>query len=196
VHRAQQVHFHADHQHQHQLQQLHTHLPASQASTDASGLRPQPRPHPIHATLLQARRQEAQLRAAEARLAELRNEMLLREDNYNKVFKNGSAGSKVLDVANAMSAKQGVMDWMLKKTASGRSGTGTTGRLSSGSRDSKGGGQRVQLDGEQSALVRLCTTVVLSCSVRMARDSVWLDNPDCSRSAACGARRRSRQVLC
>jgi hypothetical protein len=86
---------------------------------------------------IQSRRQEEQVRAAEARVAELRNEMLLREDNYNKVFKNGGAGSKVLDVANAMSAQQGVMDWMLKpkKTASGRAGS-TAGRLSIGSRDS------------------------------------------------------------
>ncbi len=90
--------------------------------------------YPCHNLLpaaAQARRHEEQARAAEVRLAELRNEMLLREDNYNKVFRNGGAGSKVLDVGNAMSAQQGVMDWMLKpkKAASGRQGGQGAGRL-------------------------------------------------------------------
>ncbi len=31
-----------------------------------------------------------------------------------QVFKNGGAGGRVLDVASAMSAQQGVVDWMLK----------------------------------------------------------------------------------
>jgi hypothetical protein len=35
------------------------------------------------------------------------------------VFKNGGAGGRVLDVASAMSAQQGVVDWMLKPRKSG-----------------------------------------------------------------------------
>lgn len=58
--------------------------------------------------------QEEALQTAETRLHHLRNEMLLREENYNKHFRNGGVGEKVLDVGSAASAHGEVMDWMLK----------------------------------------------------------------------------------
>jgi hypothetical protein len=51
-----------------------------------------------------------------------------------QVFKNGGAGGRVLDVASAMSAQQGVMDWMLKpprKSGTVKGGGGRAGRVSS-----------------------------------------------------------------
>eukprot|EP00775_Hariotina_reticulata_P010893 gene10893-11047_t len=65
----------------------------------------------LKATL--AAREEA-LQTAEMRLHHLRNEMLLREENYNKHFRNGGVGEKVLDVGSAASAHNEVVDWMLK----------------------------------------------------------------------------------
>jgi hypothetical protein len=56
-----------------------------------------------------------QVRTSEERMAALRAELLLREDNYNKHFRNGGAGEKVLAVGAALSAQADVMDWMLKK---------------------------------------------------------------------------------
>lgn len=38
------------------------------------------------------------------RMAQLRNEMLLREANYNKTFSNGGLGERVLNVGSAMNA--------------------------------------------------------------------------------------------
>lgn len=61
-------------------------------------------------------------------MAQLRAELLLREENYNKHFKNGGAGEKVLSVGAAMNAQSGVMDWMLKK----KEAPGTHGRKASG----------------------------------------------------------------
>jgi hypothetical protein len=47
-------------------------------------------------------------------LLQLRGEMLLREENYNKHFRNGGAGARVLDVTSAAGSQQGLVDWMLK----------------------------------------------------------------------------------
>lgn len=44
------------------------------------------------------RQLEELVRTSEERMAQLRAELLLREDNYNKHFKNGGAGEKVGDV--------------------------------------------------------------------------------------------------
>ncbi len=60
-------------------------------------------------------------------MAHLRAELLLREESYNKHFKNGGAGEKVLAVGAALNAQSGVMDWMLKKKDSTRKGSGRTG---------------------------------------------------------------------
>lgn len=62
------------------------------------------------------RERDEALRTVEERMAQLRGEMLLREGNYNKHFRNGGVGEKVLDVGTAMNAQQGVVDWMLKST--------------------------------------------------------------------------------
>jgi hypothetical protein len=80
----------------------------------------------LKATL--AAREEA-LQTAENRVIHLRNEMLLREENYNKHFRNGGVGERVLDVGGAASADSEVMDWMLN---SGR-------RRMTGDRHSSGG---------------------------------------------------------
>jgi hypothetical protein len=40
-------------------------------------------------------------------MAHLRAELLLREENYNKHFKNGGAGEKVLSVGAALNAQAG-----------------------------------------------------------------------------------------
>jgi hypothetical protein len=61
----------------------------------------------------------AALQAAQARLGQLRGEMLLREETYNKRFSNGGAGARVLDVEAALGAEQGVLDWMLKGAGAG-----------------------------------------------------------------------------
>mmetsp|Transcript_13940 Transcript_13940/g.37680 ORF Transcript_13940/g.37680 Transcript_13940/m.37680 type:complete len:170 (+) Transcript_13940:3-512(+) len=67
------------------------------------------------------------MRTSEERMAKLRAEMLLREENYNNHFKNGGAGTKMLNANAAMNAQSGVMDWMLKKRDSaGRKGSGRT----------------------------------------------------------------------
>lgn len=70
----------------------------------------------------------AQVRTSEERMQQLRAELLLREENYNKHFKNGGAGEKVLSVGAAMNAQAGVMDWMLKKNkeSAHRKGSGRT----------------------------------------------------------------------
>ncbi|KAG1679463.1 hypothetical protein FOA52_007755 [Chlamydomonas sp. UWO 241] len=67
---------------------------------------------------------EERVRTAEERMVQLRKELLLREDNYNKHFKNGGAGEKVLNVDSALNGDSAVMGWMLnKKDASGRKGS-------------------------------------------------------------------------
>jgi hypothetical protein len=53
-----------------------------------------------------------------------------REENYNKHFKNGGAGERVLDVTSALTSQQDMVDWMLK--AGGRR---------TGDRDAAGGGR-------------------------------------------------------
>ncbi len=68
------------------------------------------------------RERDEALRTSEERMAQLRSEMLLREENYNKHFRNGGLGEKVLDVGAAMGSQQGVVDWMLK--AKSRRSTG------------------------------------------------------------------------
>lgn len=67
---------------------------------------------------------EELVRTAEERMQQLRKELLLREDNYNKHFKNGGAGEKVLNVAGAMNAESDVMSWM--GVNKGRKGSATT----------------------------------------------------------------------
>lgn len=47
----------------------------------------------------------AQMRTSEERMAKLRAEMLLREENYNNHFKNGGAGTKMLNPSAAMNAQ-------------------------------------------------------------------------------------------
>ncbi len=59
------------------------------------------------------RKLEELVRSSEERMAQLRAELLLREENYNKHFKNGGAGEKVLNVDSALHAKTDVVDWML-----------------------------------------------------------------------------------
>lgn len=61
-----------------------------------------------------SRTQAGELRLIEERMAQLRGELLLREENYNKTFSNGGAGEKTLSVDKALNAQQGVVDWMLK----------------------------------------------------------------------------------
>lgn len=46
-----------------------------------------------------------QVRTSEERMQQLRAELLLREENYNKHFKNGGAGEKVLAVGAALNAQ-------------------------------------------------------------------------------------------
>lgn len=38
--------------------------------------------------------------------------MLLREDNYNKHFRNGGAADRVLDVSGAIASSSAVSRWM------------------------------------------------------------------------------------
>ena len=57
---------------------------------------------------------EEAVRNAEERMTQLRREMLLREENYNKTFRNGGVGERVLGVDSAIGAQQEVVDWMLK----------------------------------------------------------------------------------
>ncbi|KAK9810350.1 hypothetical protein WJX72_009243 [[Myrmecia] bisecta] len=61
--------------------------------------------------------QAGELRLLEERLAQMRGELLLREENYNKTFSNGGAGEKALAVDKALNAQQGVVDWMLKSSS-------------------------------------------------------------------------------
>eukprot|EP00198_Chlamydomonas_reinhardtii_P001640 XP_001690976.1 hypothetical protein CHLREDRAFT_188583 [Chlamydomonas reinhardtii] len=88
------------------------------------------------------RQLEELVRTSEERMAQLRAELLLREDNYNKHFKNGGAGEKVLNVDMAMNAQSGVVDWMLgnkKKPGAGTAGDGGAGKGASMGRDSGSG---------------------------------------------------------
>jgi hypothetical protein len=55
-------------------------------------------------------------------MAQLRGEMLLREENYNKHFRNGGLGERVLDVGLAAGAQSEVMGWMLKSNTSSGGG--------------------------------------------------------------------------
>lgn len=68
-----------------------------------------------------AAREEA-LKTAEDRMAALRAEMLLREENYNKHFRHGGVGERVLDVNVAAAAQSEVMGWMFKGSAGGAVG--------------------------------------------------------------------------
>ena len=63
-----------------------------------------------------------QVGESDSRLQQLNGELLLREDMYNKTFANGGAGLRVLDVSQAMSAQQTVVDWMLKPNSPTRKG--------------------------------------------------------------------------
>jgi hypothetical protein len=45
--------------------------------------------------------------------------MLLREENYNKHFRNGGMGERVLDVGLAAVAQSEVVGWMLKSSSGG-----------------------------------------------------------------------------
>lgn len=82
-----------------------------------------------------AAREEA-LRTAEDRMAALRAEMLLREESYNKHFRNGGMGERVLNVGSAAGAHSEVMGWMLKGaggTAAAHSSGNTANGLGVGS---------------------------------------------------------------
>ena len=57
-------------------------------------------------------RMERELRDAEDALVQLRRQMLLREENYNRHFKNGGAGHRVLDVGGALASAKKVTAWM------------------------------------------------------------------------------------
>lgn len=59
------------------------------------------------------RAKDGQLKASEDQMHKLRREMLLREDNYNKHFKNGGVAERVLDVSSALESSQGVVSWMI-----------------------------------------------------------------------------------
>ncbi len=95
------------------LQPVPTPRALLQARWDAREPRPEDVAR-IRALEGELRSREAALATAEDRMAALRGEMLLREDNYNKHFANGGAGQRVLDVAAAMGSQQGVVGWMLK----------------------------------------------------------------------------------
>ena len=58
--------------------------------------------------------QASQIQASEDKLQQMRAELLLREDNYNKTFSNGGAGRRTLAVDKALSTQNQVVDWMLK----------------------------------------------------------------------------------
>lgn len=66
----------------------------------------------------------ATLAAAEQKHARLRQEVLLREETYNKTFAAGGAGLKVLDVARAQRADADAVGWMLRASP-GRSSGGS-----------------------------------------------------------------------
>ena len=61
--------------------------------------------------------QASELQASEDKLQQMRAELLLREDNYNKTFSNGGAGRRTLAVDKALTTQNQVMDWMLKSGA-------------------------------------------------------------------------------
>ena len=46
------------------------------------------------------------IQQSEEKLANMRSELLLREDNYNKTFSNGGAGQRALAVDKAVTAQQ------------------------------------------------------------------------------------------
>ena len=50
--------------------------------------------------------QHSSIQQSEEKLANMRSELLLREDNYNKTFSNGGAGQRALAVDKAMTAQQ------------------------------------------------------------------------------------------
>ena len=58
--------------------------------------------------------QASQIQASEDKLQQMRAELLLREDNYNKTFSNGGAGRRTLAVDKALGTQHQVVDWMLK----------------------------------------------------------------------------------
>ncbi len=58
--------------------------------------------------------QATELQASEDKLQQMRAELLLREDNYNKTFSNGGAGRRTLAVDKALTTQSQVVDWMLK----------------------------------------------------------------------------------
>ena len=82
-------------------------------------------------------------------MATLRNEMLLREENYNQHFKNGGAGGKVLSVNAAMNAQvsQRRMFQSLGRLARLARGQNTWLSVSAGGRDG--------LDAEEKARLGL-----------------------------------------
>lgn len=105
-------------------------LAADLAALQARWAAREPRPEDV-ATIADLRaalaaREEA-LRTAEDRMAQLRGEMLLREENYNKHFRNGGMGQRVLDVGLAAGAQSEVMSWMLKSGSGGGGSRRSTG---------------------------------------------------------------------
>lgn len=62
--------------------------------------------------------QSQQMRTLQDNLEQMRAEILLREENYNKTFASGGAGQRVLAVNKALSAGNDVTNWMLKRSTS------------------------------------------------------------------------------
>ena len=58
--------------------------------------------------------QANELQASKDKLQQMRAELLLREDNYNKTFSNGGAGRRTLAVDRALTTQTQVVDLMLK----------------------------------------------------------------------------------
>lgn len=86
-----------------------------------------------------------QLGSLEQRHQRLRQELLLREDVYNKTFAAGGAAAK-MSVGGAAAASGGLVDWMLRAApgphGSGAAGGGTHLPALGGRRSSGGRGPR------------------------------------------------------
>ena len=68
----------------------------------------------MHELCQKVQSQSEHIAGLDNHLQQLRGELLLREENYNKTFANGGAGERTLSVNKAISAQQDVRDWMLK----------------------------------------------------------------------------------
>lgn len=94
---------------------------------------------------------------------QLRGEMLLREENYNKHFRNGGVGARVLDVSAASGAEQGLVNWMLK------AGVGGVGGIGGGGGGGGGGGLGIGISGARPAGKIRTTAATPSSTVSSSR---------------------------